>query len=213
MKSDPDIESVFRRGAIRSRTVGRLSGASLRQLQYWHRTKLISATVVPGSRGTPRMYSWIEYMKARAAVKLLKSGVPNRRLRGYIEWLEANIPDWYKASLVEFGRRVFVQEDGYAHEAASGRQTVLGPLALEVVQELQAEGPLGRLQSFSDWVSMDPRVHGGSPTVRGTRIETHFVAELAVRGSSPEFIAKHHRLSPELVRRVLAFEGEVAVAA
>jgi uncharacterized protein (DUF433 family) len=153
-------------------------------------------------------------MKARAAVKLLKNGVPNRRLRSYIGWLETNIPDWYKLPLIEFGGRVFVQTtEDQAHEADAGRQSVLAPLAVEVVEELEKEGPLGRLQSFSKWVSMDPRIHGGSPIVRRTRIETRDLAELSLRGVSAPDMAERQSLSVDQVKQALAFETQVVAAA
>ncbi len=206
-------ESIFHRGAIRSKTVSRLSGASLRQLQYWHKTGLIVATVIAGSRGTPRLYSWIDYMKARAATKLLDGGVPNLRLRAYISWLEENAPDWYKLPLIAFGARAFVASGGVTYEAGVGRQMISAALAIQIVTELEQEGPLGRLRSFAQWVSMDPRIHGGSPVVKGTRLETQYLAQLVERGTLPESIASIHKLDPTQVSRALAFEGEVATAA
>ncbi len=218
LRSAPADDPIFRRGAIRSRIVSRLSGASMRQLQRWHQTGLIQATVISGSRGTPHLFSWIDYMKVRAAVKLLRrERLPNRRLRRHIEWLDANVEDWFQMPLVGYEGRVLyelwdgVSEVTLGYEAAPGEQIVAVDLLRSALSEVVDEGALGAFAGYADAVSMHPAIKGGSPVIAGTRLETRHLAELVERGQEPEQIATVHRLSLNKVRRAIEFET-IAVA-
>src|SRR5579883_3296838 len=93
-------------GALRSRIVAKLAGVTMRQLGYWHRQGIIQAQVIPGAPGRPRLYSWEDYMKVRAAAKLLHKGVLAHWIRRSIEYLDQYVPDWYRLPLYEFQRRV-----------------------------------------------------------------------------------------------------------
>lgn len=206
-------EEVFKRGALRTALVARLSGATVRQLQYWHRTNLIRATVVGGKRGVPRMYSWVGYMKARVAVKLINRKVTTRRLRAHIEWLESREKDWYKLPLVVVDRRVHVvREDRSIREAAPGEQMVLAQLVSEVLSEIAEEGSLGALASYSDAVDMNPAIKSGSPILKGTRIETRLLKELMSRDGEVAAFAAGHSIRPRQLERAIEFEDHAVAA-
>ena len=68
--------------------------------------------MTPGRRGVRRLYSWVDYTKARAAVKLLDMGLPNLRLRTNILWLEQHLPTWYEIPLIAFAGSVIVNPRG-----------------------------------------------------------------------------------------------------
>lgn len=232
MQSDEVVSTeVFARGALGSRLVAQLSGATQRQLGYWHSTELLRATVVPGRRGVPRLYSWIEYSKARAAAKLLRKGLPSSHLRANIQWLDQYLPHWYTLPLTTFQGSVIISPpDGPPHTILGVRQAAAAdlieaaPLAdrlletsevdadvtLATIREMQEEGPLGKLSVFSDAVDMDPRIRSGSPIVRGTRVETGFLATLKERGEGEIEIATQFSLDPQLVERALQFELAIA---
>lgn len=203
---------AFARGAIRSRTLSRLSGATPRQLQYWHQTGLLEASVIPGERGVPRYYSWVDYMKARAAVKLLGQGLPNSRLRAYIEWLDKHYGNWYEMPLLAHeGRVVIDPQRSPAHTADESRQAVSIPIIRSVLTAITDEGPLGLMSEYADAVAMDPLVKAASPVIRGTRIETYHVAELTSRGTPIEAIAEMYGLPEERVARAVEFETTDAI--
>lgn len=228
MPDQPDIEPVdpFTRGALSSRVVSRLSGATPRQLGYWHSTALLEATVTPGRRGVRRLYSWVDYTKARAAVKLLDMGLPNRRLRANILWLEQNLPRWYEIPLIAFAGGVVVNPRGTpAYTAGEIRQRVAASLLetrdrdsdpieteelVAVLESMRSEGPLGVLAQYSDVVHMDPRIRGGAPVIRGSRIETRLLAELRGRAVDAGSIAHRLSLGTDEVERALEFEMAMA---
>ena len=95
----PKPAEPFRRGVLSSRLVSRLSGATIRQLGYWHSTGHLAATA-SGRRGVGRRYSWIEYSRARAAVKLRSVGLSRARVHPNIDWLDMHLPRWYEVPLV-----------------------------------------------------------------------------------------------------------------
>lgn len=228
MPHQPDVEPVdpFTRGALSSRVVSRLSGATPRQLGYWHSTSLLEATVTPGRRGVRRLYSWVDYTKARAAVKLLDMGLPNRRLRANIIWLEQNLPHWYEIPLIAFAGGVVVNPRGApAYTAGEIGQRVAASLLetrdhdsepietrelVAVLESMRSEGPLGVLARYGDVVHMDPRIRGGAPVIRGSRIETRLLAELRGRAVDTGSIAHRLALGTDQVERALEFEMAIA---
>jgi uncharacterized protein (DUF433 family) len=196
-------------GALRSRTVAKLAGVTLRQLGYWHSTGLIKAHAMPGYRGNPRLYSWIDYIKIRAAKKLQTQGLSTRRIRSAIAYLDEKVADWYLLPLHAFHSRVLVELPDLMFVAEDGRQLVL-PLVKDVLYQLMKEGPLGELREFSDHVDMDPGIMSGNPVIKGTRLETAFIAGLVQRSVTPAHIGELYLLTAEQVDRSLAFARAAA---
>jgi uncharacterized protein (DUF433 family)/DNA-binding transcriptional MerR regulator len=207
-----DQESLLQptplRGALRSSVVARLVGFPPRRLRKWHEVGILQAHEDPGARGYPRLYSWVDYMKLRAALKLQERGVPTRALRHVLAKLEATVTDWYLVPLHVWGGRVLGEFDAALVDVTSD-QTML-PFVRDMLVELRDEGPLGELREFSDIVDMDPAVVSGNPVVRGTRLETRFIAELAKRGVPVDGIARRYELTPAQVQRVIEFDELVA---
>ena len=225
-RPDPEPVDPFTRGALSSRVVSHLSGATSRQLGYWHSTALLEATVTPGRRGVRRLYSWVDYTKVRAAVKLLDMGLPNLHLRTNILWLEQHLPTWYEIPLIAFAGSVIVNASGApAYTAGEIRQRVAVSLLeaqrldqapietdelVAVLESIRSEGPLGVLTQYGDVVHMDPRIRGGAPVIRGSRIETHFLVALRDRALDTVAIADRLALGTDQVERALEFEMAIA---
>lgn len=207
----PKVTSPYRLGALRTVTVARLAGVSLRQLGYWHRTDMIRAHAVPGGPGHPRLYSWVDYMKIRAAKNLLDQGLHTRRIRAAIDFLEADAPEWYLCPLSAFQHRVFIRLPNVAVDVAAekGRQALL-PLVEDLLATLRREGPLGKLHRFSEYVDMDPDTLAGNPVLKGRRLETRFIATLTDYGVSIPRICTEYGLNRVQVRHALDFEQAVA---
>ncbi len=220
---------MYSQGALRSRLVARLSGASASQLGRWHRSELIAATVLPGGRGRRRLYSWIEYSKTRAAVKLLEQGLRRQRLRPNLERLDQEIEDWYLLPLLAFRSHVIVplnegrgytimEKQGVMRDfvkAADCARVQVQPgeieHAIQVVQELQAEGPLGKLNDFDECVTMDPSINQGAPILIGTRLETAHIAAIHEKGRETiGQIADRYDLSTRQVESAVNFERVLA---
>lgn len=196
-------------GAIRSRTVAKLTGVSLDQLQYWHETQFIQAHVVPGARGYPRLYAWVDYLKVRAARKLLAQGIPTATIRAAFAYLDQQVPEWHRLPLYAHAGRVLIERDDILVTADAGRQVAL-PSLRDVLRQIAEEGPLGELRRFSDDVDMNPAIVAGNPVVKGTRLETQFVASLAGHGMAIDSIAKVYRLTPEQVVSAIEFQKAAA---
>ncbi len=223
------LDGIYARGALRSRLVATLSCASPQQLSGWHRSGLIVATTSPGGRGFRRLYSWIEYLKVRAAVKLLEQHLPRHRLRPNLLRLERELPEWYRLPLLAHQSQVIVPTTdgkGYtvidrqlAHADFIGSAGLRGAvaedidfdLAITAVREIQAEGPLGSLGRFDDYVTMDPAVMGGNPVVVETRLETAMIAAIHAKGFQEiSEIAERFDLTESAVRAAVDFEHEVS---
>lgn len=195
-------ELLSTRGALRSRTVAKLAGVTLRQLSYWHRTELLEAHVIRGRPGRPRLYSWVDYMKVRAGKKLLREGLSTQRIRIEIADLDAYFPDWYLRPLYGVARRAVVDVGGALATIQAPQQSVLPRL----LEELTEEGPLGELRAFRNYVDMRPDVMAGNPVVRGTRLETRFIGALVDRGLESRTIADIYHLSRHQVKKALEFD-------
>ncbi len=123
-----------------SRQAGAVTGLTLRQLHYWRKTGLISASGHTG--GGHARYSFHDLVALRAARRLLDAGVSLRQIRRSIGSLQRLLPTLEQPlaqlSVVVTGDVVLVFRDGLAFEAVSGQEWIL-PLA-----ELQRDlGQLG----------------------------------------------------------------------
>ena len=59
----------------------------------------------------PRLYSWIDYQKARALVTLIERGIDRRRLGPQIAALDAEVDGWWKLPLLAYSNYVIVPRD------------------------------------------------------------------------------------------------------
>ena len=224
---NPVPAEPFTRGVLSSRLVSRLSGATTRQLGDWQSTGLLTATDA-GRRGVGRLYSWIEYSRARATVKLLGMGLTHVGLRPNIDWLEAHLPRWYEIPLAALDDAVTTlsPDRGLACNAREMGPWIAANLAegpvvrasrieadalARMIEAIDSEGPLGVLAEYGDVVNMDPRVLGGVPVLRGTRIETGLLAALWARELDIEGIAQRFEVDARRVERALEFQ--IAIAA
>ena len=225
-----DFSSPYWSGTLPTRVVRRLSGASPGQMRSWHQRGTVAASVSPGGRGRPRLYGWIDYCKARAAVKLLDRGVARSGLHDELGRLDADITDWVLAPLSAYRDHLFAPNaagDGYILSeppAADARRvgesappyTVSHEEAgcvrlLSVAQELQAEGSLGLLCGFGEFIHMHPGIFGGAPVLIGTRLETALLSTMYTSaGEGAAWIAEMYEIAVERVEAAVEFEKALA---
>jgi DNA-binding transcriptional MerR regulator len=232
MSSRYGYPAAYETAALRSRLVANLTGLSIARLQYWHSTFLQIAHRRAGARGTPRLYSWIDYQRLCLIAGLLGRGIPTERVRVAVAYLDDLFPDWYKLSLAPWVGRVHVPgASGDAHVAIEQRvvdvlvdaggqisfrkqfsEQWTADLSVSLgaeLDELSSKGPLYQLGRYSDVVIMNPDINVGLPTLRGTRLETSFLHGL-VELSSVSDVARLYHLEEAKVRRAEAFELEAA---
>ena len=220
--------TVFYRGALRARLVAPLAGTTPNQLAAWHRRSILTSSFIKGRRGVPRLYSWIDYQKARALVALIEQGIQRPRLGPQIAALDAEVDEWWKLPLLAYSNYVIVPRDdapGYTIVEKQGAMDDLirdaplrsedvsaddAELAIDVIRVLRAEGPLGRLAEYREFIDMDPRIQDGHPIVSGRRIETGMLAKLSEWGRSRDELADRFDLATQQVEAALAFEQALA---
>ena len=225
-----DFRSPYWSGTLPTRVVRRLSGASPGQLRSWHQRGTVAASVSPGGRGRPRLYGWIDYCKARAAVKLLDRGVARSLLHAELRRLDADITDWVLAPLSAYRDHLFAPNaagDGYllcepppADERRVGESEPPYAVSheeggcarlLSVAQELQAEGSLGLLCGFGEFIHIHPGIFGGAPVLIGTRLETALLSTMYTgAGEGAAWIAEMYEIAVERVEAAVEFEKALA---
>ncbi len=210
-------------GALRSRLVAKLTGLSTSQLQQFHAIGWQPANRRAGSRGVPRLYSWVDYRRLRVIAHMLDMGLSAARAERATRYLDELFPGWELGDLVRYevaspphtasGRVHAGHPIGNAAVFADAAGQVAAPELLGYassamrrgVDALAAEGALGRMSPFADVVEMRPDINAGLPTIRGTRLESSFIAELATL-SSPREVATLYALPQAVVLRALEFE-------
>ena len=230
-----DFDSPYWSGTLPTRVVRRLSGASPGQMRSWHQRGTVAASVSPGGRGRPRLYGWIDYCKARAAVKLLERGVARPGLHDELRRLDADITDWVLAPLSAYRDHQFAPNaagDGYLLcEPPAADERRVGESApryagdqcainqedagcahlLSVAQELQAEGSLGLLCGFGEFIHIHPGIFGGAPVLIGTRLETALLSTMYTgTGEGAAWIAEMYEIAVERVEAAVEFEKALA---
>lgn len=104
--------------AFDSKTVTRLAGVSLRQIQYWDEQGIICPSVQRAAgKGTRRLYSFTDLVKLRLARGLLDYGMTPSRIRACLSHLNgfaADPTDSSKAlKYLTDGRKRFVITDDH----------------------------------------------------------------------------------------------------
>jgi len=216
---------AFRRGALRSKLVSKLTGLSVPTLQHWHASALQLATKEPGERGTPRLYSWVDYQRLCVIAKLRDGDVPTVRIRQAVLFLDEMFPKWWRLSLEPYDGKIggsqarlhiLVRESFDVLIDVAGAQTTfrrmmeseageLHEAMKTAVAEVQHLGPLFRQSRFNDAVVMHPDVNAAQPTVRDTGIETTFLGALARRVTIGE-AARMLSIDESRARRAVEFE-------
>lgn len=193
------------RAAIPAQDISRLTGVPLGQLASWHRTKFLRASgAFP--RGYARLYSWEDYVRARAAKKLQEQGMGPRAVRKAVRFLDEHVPDWPNRALHVFLGDALVRLDEGLMKAAPGGQLAFAAVVVDVMDQIASEGPLGVLRRFADYIDMNPAVMAGTPVVKGTRVAAHDVIALHERGWDHQDIATMLGLNLEQVERAIEFE-------
>ena len=200
-----DPIAMTTRAAIPAQDISRLTGIPLGQLASWHRSKFIRASGVY-SRGYARLYSWEDYVRARAARKLQEQGMGSRAVRKAVRYLDEHVPDWPMRSLHVFGGEALVRLKEGLMKAAQGGQMAFADIVINVMDQIAKEGPLGILRRFDRYIDMNPAVMAGTPVVKGTRVAAHDVIALHQRGWDHQDIATMLGLSPEQVEQAIEFE-------
>lgn len=215
-----ELNELFWEGCVSTRMVSAFSGVSRARLGRWRRDGILPPTYPAMQPGESHIYTWLEYCKARAAVKLLARGISLRELRLPLARIDAEIPQWERALLLPIrDRRLTPGDCAAGSEAITALQARTAgcsagdeaKLIADVLTELVDEGPLGALSAHGRHVTMHPLWMSNEPILTGTRIPTRLF-----RGAGPAGVwpareaAEDYGISTEQVCAAFEFERDLA---
>jgi predicted RNase H-like HicB family nuclease len=123
--------------AFNTKTAGRVTGASQKQLIYWDKTGLVKPSVAGASgRGSRRLYSFLDLIQIRVAKELREQGLSLQKLRKAIHVLKEH-PDQMRHPLAELrlitdGKALFrLTSDPEALEDILKRGQLVSALAIK----------------------------------------------------------------------------------
>jgi len=123
--------------AFNTKTAGRVTGASQKQLIYWDKTGLVKPSVAGASgRGSRRLYSFLDLIQIRVAKELREQGLSLQKLRKAIHVLKEH-PEEVRHPLAELrlitdGKAVFrLTSDPEALEDILKRGQLVSALAIK----------------------------------------------------------------------------------
>ena len=132
--------------SFNTKTVVKLSGLTLRQIDYWDRTHFIKPSVKEAAgHGTGRLYSFEDIVQLKVAKTLIDKGVSPQKIRKAITYLKKNFPD-VKKPLAEMrfltdGETIFVLADNKEKilDALARGQMVFALAIGALIEELKGE--------------------------------------------------------------------------
>lgn len=170
-----------------------LSGATLRQLQYWRRESPETGALLEPEYGRqPRvLYSYRDLVALRMFVKL-RQHVSLQKIRKGVEWLEENHAVTHLSTMnlnaaPEGKSIIWISDDGdyfdiVTHPGQAGFEVVME----ELLGSYRVRG--GRLvpdlRAPTRGITISPTVRGGFPVIQRTRIPYSVIAGLHSDGLS-----------------------------
>ena len=132
--------------SFNTNTVIKMTGLTMRQVDYWDRTHFIKPSLKEASgHGTARLYSFIDLVQLKVAKTLIDKGVSLQKIRKAITYLKKNFPDIEKP-LAEMrfltdGETIFVltNKKGIILDTLSKGQLVFAVAIGEIIEGLKGE--------------------------------------------------------------------------
>lgn len=185
-----------------------------RKVHYWLHTELLGEPVRSEVRGQPTLLTFDQLIKV-AVLQRLRDDLrfSLQRVRSALTWLLMVLveDEWQGLEFYRTGAGEVGVRDGKGQAFAVGGQGVLpGPLTdfLLSVRE-QWESGVVRIRDF-DLIVSDVDVMGGAPVIRGTRIETAFVAHVARDTDLDGLALLFEHVPRNALAQALDFEGIAA---
>jgi uncharacterized protein (DUF433 family)/DNA-binding transcriptional MerR regulator len=190
-----------------------------RKVHYWMDTALLSEPVSHGRRGVPTLLSFRQLLEIRTVQRLrdeLEFSLPRvrRAFQFVVEHLFAD--HWISITFAKGvnGELVAQLADGTAMTIPGG-QGVLSTALPELNAFVDETRAAWEAREFTipghPMVVTNTRVQAGSPTMKGTRIETSvlaaFAEDLCVPDTVEELLRMYPRLTPDAVVDAMEFEG------
>ncbi|MDQ4142202.1 MAG: MerR family transcriptional regulator [Actinomycetota bacterium] len=103
------MEARMEESGYRGPQACKIVGITYRQLDYWTRTGLVTASLrgAEGS-GTQRLYSFNDLLQLKVIKRLIEAGASLNKVRQAIDYVRTNLEDdWAKATIATDGNGVY----------------------------------------------------------------------------------------------------------
>jgi len=173
--------------------------------------------VFPGTGRSPGTFSYADAAESILAHYLVDAGLRPGEVAKLVDNLRERYGDWplAHAPLEHEGRLVVVRERGdlYLDALHLPEQRVIeATLDLRKVRDALAHGGWVALKNRRESIEVDPEKLSGIPTVRGRRLPTTVVAEVANEPDGVDTLRSEYRLSQDEIQETLAYEADVRKA-
>lgn len=191
--------------------VSRLAGVSSRRVGSWARYG-----IVPSISEKPKVYSYADVGEAILAHYLINLGWKPKDVRRLVERLRDRFGGWplAHAPLEHDGKLVVIKEgdDLFIDALDRVEHSVIGKtlLDLKLVREALSMGGWTALETPRHHVEVDPYRHSGQPVVRGHRLPTADVSEIARDDGGWAILRDDYGLTDDEIRDAVAYEDDVA---
>jgi uncharacterized protein (DUF433 family) len=192
------------------------------KVRYWLHKGLLGEPLRWGSPGKPHLLSFQQLLRIRTIQHLReKLEFPLQKVTPVIEELSDIAffaKDWHELRFFWTPKgEIGVSDGDQTYEVATHQlmipQAILPELE-SIVREARKDWARGEvaIENYSRLVS-NPRILAGSPTVKGTRVQTSFVAYLAQSLGVERVLELYPNLDKEAVLQAAKFEDKQLLAA
>jgi DNA-binding transcriptional MerR regulator len=129
-----------------TKTIARILGLSIRQIDYWDRTHFIKPSICEASGyGSVRLYSFNNLVQLKVAKTLMDKGISLQKIRKAINYLKKNLPEVKKPlSELRFltdGETIFVltEDKKVIIDALKSGQLVFAVALGKIIEDLKGE--------------------------------------------------------------------------
>jgi uncharacterized protein (DUF433 family) len=198
-------------GRYSAAEVSRLAGVSSRRVGSWARYG-----IVPSISERPKIYSYADVGEAILAHYLVNLGWRPKHVRQLVERLRDRFGPWplANAPLEHDGKLVVIKEGDELWFDAIDRvgHAVIGKtlLDLQLVRDALSKGGWTAIETPRDHIEVDPYRHSGQPVVRGHRLPTTDVAEIAQEADGWQILRDDYGLTDDEISDAIAYEDDVA---
>ena len=190
-----------------------------RKVHYWLDTGLLSDPVRWGSRGHPTLLSYRQLLEIRTVQHLrdeLEFSLP--RVREALLWILEHLfaREWSDLRFAKGVDGSLVAHSGTDQIVVPGGQGVLEGTLPELNEQVAETRRAWEEQAFvipgHAFIVSNARILAGTPTIRGTRVDTALIARFADtetfdEGTLDEIRQVYPRLANDAIADALEFEG------
>lgn len=202
-------------GFYSPRVAAKVARIRYQNFQAWAKASLLHPKKVRLGKREESVYTYADLLLIRLILRLRQHEVRPKAIKTALKTItalaEGDPHAWMKATMyVESGMIVVVfpdREDWNPIAASKGTQKLSLVFFPELREELEHE--LVPPERFP-FIEIDPQVLGGMPVVRGTRVSTRSIAEVAASGEDP--VKAYPELKPDQIRNARDYEEFLAAA-